>query len=94
MLDTTCEAKVNEMRLVPSYMFKPSSIFTDCSKTVLLFMIIFVICVLCVSVILSCLFLASFWSPAGKGLSSWLLYVMFFVFLSLSHMVTWDRCDI
>ena len=40
----------------------------------------FIICVSCltlVNVILSCLFLAALWSPAGKGLTSWLLYVMF-----------------
>ena len=26
---------------------------------------------------LSCLFIAALWSPAGKGLASWLLFVMF-----------------
>ena len=35
----------------------------------MLFMLLFVI--------LSCLFIAALWSPAGKGLSSWLLFVMF-----------------
>ena len=30
-----------------------------------------------VLVILSCLFIAALWSPAGKGLTSWLLFVMF-----------------
>ena len=49
---------------------KPSSknIFTDRSKVVLL-------CgssLLFVFVMLSCLFIAALWSPAGKGLSSWL----------------------
>ena len=29
---------------------------------------------------LSRLFIAAFWSPAGKGLTSWLLLVMFIVF--------------
>ena len=28
---------------------------------------------------------AALWSPAGKGLTSWLLLVMFIVFLLLSH---------
>ena len=28
-------------------------------------------------VMLSGLFIAAFWSPAGKGLISWLLFVMF-----------------
>ena len=30
-----------------------------------------------VFVMLSCLFIAAVWSPAGKGLTSWLLFVMF-----------------
>ena len=30
-----------------------------------------------VFVMLSCLFVAALWSPAGKGLNSWLLIVMF-----------------
>ena len=34
------------------------------------------------------LFIAAMWSPAGKGLFSWLLLVMFFVFLLLSHVVS------
>ena len=29
---------------------------------------------------LSCLFIAALWSPVGKGLTSWLLLVMFIVF--------------
>ena len=49
-------------------------------------------CHLClVFVMLSCLFIAALWSPAGKGLTSWLSFVMF-VFLSLSHVVSWVRC--
>ena len=28
----------------------------------------------------------------GKGLTSWLLFVMFIVILLLSHLVSWDRC--
>ena len=36
------------------------------------------LCYLClVFVMLSCLFIAALWSPAWKGLTSWLLYVMF-----------------
>ena len=35
-------------------------------------------CYLClVFFMLSCLFIAALWSPAGKGLTSWLLLVMF-----------------
>ena len=38
------------------------------------------------------LFIADLWSPAGKGLDSWLWLVMFIVFLLLSHVVSWVRC--
>ena len=41
---------------------------------------------------LSCLFIAALWSPEGKGLTSWLFFVMFIVILLLSHLVSWDRC--
>ena len=37
---------------------------------------------------LSRLFIAALWSPARKGLTSWLLLVMFIVFLLLSHVVS------
>ena len=37
-------------------------------------------------------FIAALWSPAGKGLTSWLLLVMFIVALLLSHVVSWVRC--
>ena len=36
------------------------------------------LCYLCfMFVMLSRLFIAALWSPAGKGLTSWLLFVMF-----------------
>ena len=42
---------------------------------------------------LSSLLLAALWSPVGKGLTSWLFYVLcFLVLLSLSHMVSRVRC--
>ena len=34
------------------------------------------------------LFIAALWSPAGKGLISWLLLVMFVVLLLLSHVLS------
>ena len=37
------------------------------------------------------LFIAALWSPARKGLTSWLLLVMFIVFLLLSHVISWVR---
>ena len=36
---------------------------------------------------------SALWSPAGKGLTFWLSFVMFNVFLLLSHVVSWVRCD-
>ena len=42
-----------------------------------------------VFLMLSRLFIAALWSPAGKGLTYWLLLVMFIVFLLLSHVVSW-----
>ena len=51
------------------------------------------LCYLClVFVMLSRLFIAALWSLVGKGLSSWLLFVMFIVILLLSQLVSWDRC--
>ena len=38
------------------------------------------------------LFIAAPWSPAGKGLISWLMLVMFIVFLLFSYVVSWVRC--
>ena len=37
-------------------------------------------------------FIAALWSPEGKGLTSWLLFVMVIVILLLSHLVSLDRC--
>ena len=43
-------------------------------------------CFLClVFRMLSRLLIAALWSPAGKGLNSWLLLVMFIAFVLLSH---------
>ena len=45
-----------------------------------------------VFVMLSRLFIAAALSPPGKGLTSWLLFVMLNCVLSLSHVVSWVRC--
>ena len=53
------------------------------------------LCFVClVFVMVSCLFIAALWSPVGKGLTSWLLFVMFNFVLSLSHVVSWGTCGI
>ena len=41
-----------------------------------------------VFLMLSRLFIAALWSPAGKGLTSWLLLLMFIVILILSHVMS------
>ena len=41
-----------------------------------------VLCLLCLCV---CLFICALWSPAAKGLTSWLSFVVLTVSLSLSH---------
>ena len=51
---------------------------------------LFYLCI--VFVMLSHQFIAALWSPEGKWLTSWLLFVMFIVILLLSLLVSWDRC--
>ena len=46
---------------------------------------------LCFLYMLLHLFIAALWSPAGKVMTSWLLLVVF-IFLLLSHVVSWVRC--
>ena len=41
------------------------------------------LCFMLVCVLLSCLFLVALWSPAGKGLTSWLSCVMCFLMFCL-----------
>ena len=50
------------------------------------------VCVCLVFLMLLRVFIAVLWSPAGKGLTSWHLLVMFVVFLLLSHVVSCVRC--
>ena len=50
------------------------NVFTDRSKAVLL---LWIICECLVFFMLSRLFIADVWSPAGKGVTSWLVLVMF-----------------
>ena len=78
---------VNDMN---ENIFKPSSTFlTDRSNAVLLLWILFVICVSCHTVLyVPCCLVVTYWERAD------LLYVMFLVFSSLSHMVYWVRCGI
>ena len=38
--------------------------------------------------------IVALWSPEGKGLTSWLVFLIFIVILLLSHLVSWDMCGI
>ena len=53
------------------------------------------LCYLClVFAMLSRLFIAALWSPEGKELTSWLLFIMCIViYFLISHLVSLDRCD-
>ena len=63
--------------VVPLNRFKPSSkIFTDRSKAILLLWIFYVFSVLCLLCLCARLLICALWSPAEKGLTSWLSCVM------------------
>ena len=65
--------------------------FAGCSGMV--FFVGHFCCLLFVFVMIFCLFVASLWSPARRGLVSWLSCVScFVVILSLSRLVSWVRC--
>ena len=50
-------------------------------------------CYFClVFVILSCEFIDALWSPVGKGLTSWLSFVMSNCEFVLFPLVSWVRC--
>ena len=63
----------------------PVRYFTDRSKAVLLLWIFYVFVLSCVCYVCARLFICALWSPAGKGLTSWLSFVLSSVSLSLSH---------
>ena len=63
----------------------PVKYFTDRSKAVLLLWIFYVFVLSCVCYVCARLFICALWSPAGKGLTSWLSFVVSSVTLSLSH---------
>ena len=75
------------MRLAPLNWCKPSSKifywpFQGGTSFVDLLCFCSVLCLLCLC---ACLFIYALWSPAGKGLTSWLSFVVSTVSLSLSH---------
>ena len=48
---------------------------------------LFLSCVCC-----ACLFICALWSPAGKGLTSWLSFVVSNCEFDTSPLVSWARC--
>ena len=71
-----------------------AGIFTDRSKAVLLLWIINVIFVLCLLCLSARLFIVALWAPAGKGLTSWLSFVMSCFEFVTFPLVSWVRCGI
>ena len=67
----------------------PVKYFTDRSKAVLLLWIFYVFSVLCLLCIWMRLFICALWSPAGKGLTSWLPFVV-----SSCEFVTFTRSGV
>ena len=53
--------------------------------------IIYVISVLLLVCFRTCLFIDAFWSPAGKGLTSWLSFVMSNCEVFTFQLVSWVR---
>ena len=63
----------------------PVKYFTDRSKAVLLLWTHYVFEFCLVFALCARMFICALWSPAGKGLTSWLSFVVSTVSLSLSH---------
>ena len=71
----------------------PEKYLTDRSKAVLLLwifsVVFFILCLLCLC---ARLFICALWSPAGKGLISWLSFVMFYCGFVTFPLVSCVRC--
>ena len=66
--------------------YPPVKYFSDHSKAVLLLWIFYVFVLSCVCYVFCArLFICALWTPAGKGLTSWLSFVVSTVSLSHSH---------
>ena len=70
----------------------PVKYFTDRSKAVLLLWILYVISVLRLLCLCACLYICALWSPAGKGLTSWLSFVVSKCEFVTFPLVAWVRC--
>ena len=85
---STSELKV---RLAPLNRFKPFFYwpFQGSTSFVDLLCFCFVLCLLC---LLASLFICALWSPAGKGLTSWLSFVVSNCEFVTFPLVSWVRC--
>ena len=70
----------------------PVKYFTDRSKAVLLLWIFYVFSVLYLLCLCVCLFICALWSPAWKGLTSWLSFVVSNCEFVTFPLVSWVRC--
>ena len=71
----------------------PVKYFTDHSKAVLLLWIFYVFrSVLCLLCLCARLFICALWSPAGKGLTSWLSYMVSNCEFVTFPLESWVRC--
>ena len=83
-----------KVRLAPrkTGLSPPVKYFTDRSKAILLFWIFYVFYVLRLLCLCACLFICALWSPAGKGLTSWLSFVVSNCEFVTIPLVSWVRC--
>ena len=65
---------------------------TDRSKTVLLLWIFYVFFCLVFLCLCTRLFICALWSPAGKGLTSWLSFVVYNCEFVTFPLVSWVSC--
>ena len=70
----------------------PVKYFTDRSKAVLLCGYFMFFSVLCLLWLCTRLFICTLWSPAGKGLTSWLSFVVSNCEFVTFPLVSWVRC--
>ena len=80
-----------DTKLKPCALLVHKGVTFSLSTTVHLW-IIHVISVLCLLYFRARLFIDALWSPAGKGLTSWLSFVMSYCELVTFLLVSWARC--
>ena len=86
---STSELRV---RLAPWNRFSPPvRYFTDRSKVVLLLWIFYPFFFLCLLCLCARLFICALWSPAGKGLTAWLAFVVHNCEFITFRLVSWVR---